>query len=270
MKIEDTDLMAYMDGELSPAKARDVEDQLAQSPDLQDQLERLRAADTLLANSLDQAPKRSARPSTMALVDDLAHKLGQQKVQAGDNLVALKRPHEPKPAFWKSGFMPQAIAASVALFIGFGAGNLTSWTDYSEDRSVSDYAMGEVNPQSPLYQALESAASHQVIRFGPEGQAAAMPLTTFRTADGTFCREFSTSAPSGAQHGIACRKNSGWRVKAVVGTDAAASSSDGMFVTATDASSDTISTMIMSIMKGDALSLNDEEKAMNGNWDQDL
>jgi len=266
MKIEDNDLMAYMDGELSPDRAREIEDELARSPALRDQLDKMRAADALLAGSLRDTPKRAARPDTMALVDDLARKLAHQKTERPDNLVALKQPEQVSRSFWKRPFVPQAIAASVALFIGFGAGNLTSTSDMPQDRGITDYAMGQVSPQSPLYQALESSASHQAIRFGPEDQATATPLTTFRTADGTFCREFSTAAPSSAQHGIACRKNGGWRIKAVVATDAAAPASDGMFVTATDATTDPIGGMIMSMMEGDALSLSDEEKAITGNW----
>ncbi|WP_068147010.1 anti-sigma factor family protein [Kordiimonas lipolytica] len=267
MKIEDTDLMAYMDGELSPTKSRAIEDELARSPALRDQLDKMRAADALLADSLAGTPKRAARPDTMALVDDLARKLAHQKTERPDNLVTLKQPEQASRSFWKRPFVPQAIAASVALFIGFGAGNLTSTGGMPQSSGITDYAMGQVSPQSPLYQALESSASHQAVRFGSEDQAAAMPLTTFRTADGTFCREFSTAAPNSAQHGIACRKNGGWRIKAVVATDAVAPANDGMFVTASDATTDPIGSMIMSMMEGDALSQSDEEKAITGNWD---
>ncbi len=266
MKIEDTDLMAYMDGELSPAEAREVEEQLAQSADLREQLDRLHAADALLAKSLESTATRSTRPDTMALVDELAHKLAHQETRPENNLVTLRQPDQGNTPLWKRPFIPQAIAASVALFIGFGAGNLTSRNDDAATGSYTDFAMGQISPQSPLYRALETSASNQTVRFGPEEEASATLMTTFQTASGTYCREFAATAPSGGSHGIACRKNGGWIVKAVVATNTPEPADNGMFVTASDAATDPIGTMVMSMMKGDALSLNDEEKAIRGNW----
>lgn len=266
MKIDDIDLMAYMDGELSPDQSRAIEAELARSPSLQDQLDKMRAADALLVGSLADTQPRAVRPDTMALAHDLAHNLAHQKSQDASNHITLAQEDQAPRPIWKRPYVPQAIAASVALFIGFGVGNLTSTNGISKDERISDFATAQVSPQSPLYRALESAASHQIIRFGAKGHATAMPLTTFRTADGTFCREFSTTAPSEIQHGIACRNNSDWKIKAIVTTDTVASAGDGLFVTATDTASDPIGTMIMSMMEGDALSSSDEEKAIHGNW----
>lgn len=265
MKFEDTDLMAYMDGELSPSRNRELESELAQSPELRQQLERLRAADTLLTDSLTHTSKRTARPDTMALIDDLANKLGNQTAQPINNLVTLKTQTQNTRSIWKRPFMPQAIAASVALLVGFSLGNLTTKSD-SGAGMTTEYAMGTVSPHSPLYQALETSASQEAVRFGVENEASATPLTTFRAEDGIFCREFSTSAPEGGSHGIACRKNSGWRIKAVVATAPARTSETDMFITASDSTADPISTMIMTMMEGDALSLSDEADAINGDW----
>ncbi len=266
MKIEDTDLMAYMDGELSPARAREIEEQLAQSPDLRKQLDRMRAADAQLAKSLESTTRRAARPDTMALVDDLARKLAHQESRPEDNLVPLAQPDRGARPFWKRPFVPQAIAASVALFIGFGAGNLTSRNDDTATGTYTDYAMGQISPRSPLHEALETSASNQTVRFGPENEASATLMATFQTAGGTYCREFTAAAPTGGNHGIACRKNGGWIIKAVIATNAPDATDSGMFVTASDATTDPIGTMIMSMMEGDALSLSDEEKAIKGNW----
>lgn len=265
MTFEDTDLMAYMDGELSPSRRREIEKQLAQSPELRQQLEHLQAADTLLTDSLAHTSKRTARPDTMALVNDLANKLGNHTAQPVNNLVALETRAQNTRSIWTRPFMPQAIAASVALLVGFSLGNLTTQTESGAGMNT-EYAMGIVSPHSPLYQALETSASQEAVRFGVENEASATPLTTFRAEDGIFCREFSTSAPEGGSHGIACRKNRGWRIKAVVATDPARTSDTDMFVTASDTTTDPISNMIMTMMEGDALSVSDEEKAITGDW----
>jgi len=266
MKIEDTDLMAYMDGELSPARAREIEEQLAQSSDLREQLDRMRTADTLLARSLERTTPRSTRPETMAIVDDLARELAHKETRQETNLIPLAQPDRGPRSLWKRPFVPQAIAASVALFIGFGAGNLASRNDDAATGTFTDYTMGQISPQSALYQALETSASNQTVQFGPGNEASATLMTTFQTAGGTYCREFAAAAPGGGNHGIACRKNGGWIIKAVIATNVSGATDDDMFVTASDAATDPIGTMVMSMMQGDALSLSDEEKAIKDNW----
>ena len=194
-EIDDETLMAYADGELPPDEASRLAARLADDPALAQRLEAFtRSRDAL-------ADLRRADANGVQVPDAPAGATRRQDQrlwrQRWDRGRLRKRP-APRIPLWSG-----ALAASLALAIGLGAGLLI---DGSSDDS--DPAIGLAN-------ALDSVPSgnEEILADG----TTLRPVASFRAADGTLCREYELASPEGPMRvEIACVAKSGWQPQMMV------------------------------------------------------
>jgi anti-sigma factor RsiW len=211
-RSDDELLSAWLDGELPPDRATELERRLEKEPALALRLERLSEADAALRDAL--APVAD-EPMPQSLLDAIgAHsekspEAGRDDSRGGTvvDLGARRRGREPGAFPWSL-----ALAASVILAIGGVLGYLVA-----EDGSAPDAAllasMGGVARGSGLDDTLETAPS------GTAREIAAgltvTPVLSFESRDGGYCRELAIAGANGSAAALACRGDDGWRVEAL-------------------------------------------------------
>lgn len=269
MTPTDEKLSAYLDGELSPEEMDQITDQLATDPTLASRLETLRASDAWLSRQFEAADQKPIRTDTLDLIKEFSGDRvnTQQEPSENDNVVALT-PRSRWAPLAESLSWGHAIAASVALFIGIGAG----WQFGGAERSASKIATlqtaGLIVPASPLYEVLETTPSLQRINLD-SNSASARALMSFESVDGEYCRELQISSAESHSRSVACRTGGGWLVKATVARSGPALENGTDFVPASSAESALIDQTILSLMKNDALSSADEGQLISKGWQPD-
>jgi len=271
MELKHEKLMAFLDGEMSPAERREIEARVKASPELAAKLEEMQGTDRWLRDSFEGSDATAVRPDTMELVDQLAEKLAENPVgethEHTGNVVDFADRKSAAGSFFRRPFGQQLMAASIALFLGFGAGFMLQESDLKQTQNALDYqGAGVVAQGSPLYAALEATPSLTTYRHGPKEELSATPLTTFRSTDGSFCREFVTSAPAASNRGIACRGDNAWVIKATIAVNAPGAGAVGEFVPATEESNPILDGMIMSMIAGDMLGSTQEANLIGTSW----
>ena len=194
-------LVAYVDGELDEEDVATVEAALALAPDLRAQASGLRDSAALLRPAFNE-PMHEAPPARL--------------------LAALERGrrHAAPRIAWL------AAAAVAVLVLGAGGGYVASdWRfqqimQQTENTRLSD----ELAMRNALAEALETNISGTPVSWqsptsGRSGQA--VPVRTFRNAEGAFCREYRETVTLGTGveevFGIACRRDNGiWQTVALM------------------------------------------------------
>jgi hypothetical protein len=185
----DEDLMAYADGELDEAGVARIEAAIRSDPELERKME---AQVNLRRLSLEAYPLPEMSPA----LAQLAATLAQDKPSAS---VSVLKP--PRRMAWQ----PLLSAAACAAIGGFAV--LLA-------RPVPDggVVMASQGALPVAAGALDTALTHMTSGSTHEGIHIA---ASFVAADGAVCRQFETSA-YGRMGGIACRRNEGWTVTALV------------------------------------------------------
>lgn len=182
MKITDEQLSAFLDAELPHAEMEIIREQLIVDETLVDRLAELALVDELVASSAKQIDSLPMPSAATELV---------QKQPA--EIIAF--------SFWKrvqhTLQQPFALAASVALLIGFGTSLMMT-----KGTSQSDW--------SAVAQVLETAPSG-VMQIATNG-AAIKPHVTFKNHEGNYCRHFDFSAGKTHSENIACRQDDQWQL----------------------------------------------------------
>ncbi len=257
----DEKLIAYLDGELGNEARKALEVQLSDSPELAQRLAELRAGDkdfeALLANdAFDEI-----RPDTVEVATRLAEKLEQQFTgKAHAPSLAEINPKTSDTRFSIRSFVPHAIAASIALMVGFGAGHLVP----AKETPDRHYLAGIVKQGSSLYNTLENQPSQAYPSATMNGNQM-MTLTSFRTNGGTYCREYVVITREGGNRGLACKREDAWRIQATFAL-ASPETHEGGFVPASDTQATPIDALIMKMMTGDAFSADQEKQAIKDGW----
>lgn len=201
----DEDLMAYADGELGDEQRRAIADAARADPALARRIAAFAASRRLLQETLDA---KLREPVPQRLLDVLAAPVRAEVV-----------PPRRRAARW----MPLALAASLALAIGIGAGG---WW-FGSPPLVS----GLPPETAALGRALETLASGVPAQGESRGvRYEILPLSTLRRSDGTYCREFESSLQGGDRRvarGLACREGGAWTVQAVATVSDAAPAPGG-------------------------------------------
>ena len=186
--VDEEKFFAWLDGELPPEEAAEVERQVAADPELARLAEQHRtmaaglrgAFDSVAVAPVPEPLRKAARPRPAKVIDIAACR------------EALARPFV--------GPLPQWAAMAAMLVLGLFAGSLAGGDLASSPVEVHDgqiYAAGAVD--QALERQLASAGAGGDVRIG----------LTFRDASGSICRTFGTSAASG----LACRDQGDWRVQ---------------------------------------------------------
>lgn len=199
----DEQLVAYADGELTPGETQTISTAARTDTQLARRIAQFTESRRLLAETFAAVLQE---PAPQRLLDVLRQDRGQK-------IVPL--PRRQRPAW--SNWMPMALAASLVLAIGLGAGGLLNRQPGGQAAVVA----GLLSDGAALSRALEVLPSGETLS-GSSGAAryAVVPLASLRTADGTFCREFESSVATQQQthraRGVACRAADGaWEMRAV-------------------------------------------------------
>ena len=203
MLLDDTTLVAFVDGELEPLAARAVEEALQRDP---------------VAAARAQVLRESAALLRSAFGDDLNTPVPERLRVA----VAPTPRWRPR---WRSAREPMArapawmrIAATVALLLVGGSAGWAGAELWGSHRGGSAADQAILAARGTLVQAtLESTKSGgSNVWRDPQGKAMLVvaPVRTFRDEEERFCREFrETVSRDGVRtllrHGVACRNAGG-------------------------------------------------------------
>ena len=181
----DEKFFAWLDGELDPAEAAEMEKRVAADPELARAAEEHRALGARLQSAFDpvvQAPV----PSRLS-----------EAVRPAATVADLSSWRERKQA--RRSALPQWAAIAASLAVGLFAGTMVN-------RSASDGPVelrgGQLIAASSVGKALDTqlaSAAQGDVRVG----------LTFRDQQGRICRTFS----GGSGSGLACHAGDGWQVK---------------------------------------------------------
>jgi len=243
--VDDEALSAFLDGELPPDRRAQVARALAASPAL---VERLAA----LAE-LHEGLRRLFDPVLAEPVPERLRALVEPEVATPGPVVVPF--HRRAVAAWR----PAALAASLALLIGLGAGwGLRAPPPLQQVTSLTPGA-----PPS-LQAVLDSAPSGETRALGPDAEVT--PVASLAAAGGGWCRLFRLTGGSGPADGIACRENDGWRVLAYVALAESAAAPDDGYAPASAGSRSPLRGLVPELGLGDPVDPATEERLIRDSW----
>lgn len=207
--MNDTDietLMAYADGELDEAQAREVEALLASDEEARAMVERFRQTRADLAPGLDTILQA---PVPQHLIDTVRHHpMGSSAATTsapaltpvGAEPLKVNNPHAAAntPSYWPR----VAAAACLAMAVGLTTGHW--WGKQSA---------ADINVAQVLQRALQKLPSGETLS---EGGVQVLPIASFWAANGQACREFEQEALGRLAHGVACRVEDRWVARVVL------------------------------------------------------
>lgn len=234
MTVSDEMLMAYVDGELSPAEAEAIEVAAAGNPDVAARLARHR----LLAGAVAGA---FAEVVVEPVPERLTELLGAGKVISLD----AARQRRAAPAWGRWGTIAAGIAAGLVVGLTL-------------PRGEAPLVGGDMRANGQLASALDSQLASAPVR----GAVVKVGLS-FRNQDNHYCRTFTVAEGQGSA-GLACRDAGGWTVRMAVAQDAAGSGGD--YRTASSDTPPEILEAVQAIMTGDPLDPAGEAAAKAKGW----
>jgi hypothetical protein len=251
-------LMAYADGELDAAQAREVEALLASDADARAMVERFRQTRAELATGLDTLLEE---PVPQHLIDTVRHHSMGSSAATPDSPPLQRVATEPlivnqpaaaanAPSYWPR----VAAAACLAMAVGLTTGHW--WGQQST--AGADVAQ-------TLQRALQTLPSGETLA---QGGVQVMPVASFRAANGQACREFEQEAQGRLAHGLACRVDNQW-VARVVLDRGPANGTLGEVPAFAPASgeADALATLLDRLGAGAALGAAEEHQLIDSAWD---
>lgn len=183
---EDEKFFAWLDGELSPAEAAEMEARVAADPQLSRLAEQHRALGNHLRGAFDQVAASPLPEKLQSAVRKPAEVV---------DLATVRAARRPRP-------LPQWAALAATLVIGVLVGTMVP----RGGNAPVEVQGGKMYAASALNRALDTelaSAPSGDVRIG----------LTFRNRGGAICRTFTSPASSG----LACRDGSRWRLNGLFG-----------------------------------------------------
>lgn len=234
MTLDESTLIAYVDGELDTQTVREVEASLAQDEEARQYVEHLRelAALTRVAfNDVMHDPvPQSLKDTVLSRSTPPANHAEAAPHADNGKVVSFK----PKSGGNAGRALPQGLAAAAAvacLFLGLGGGYTYSETSTAKAMQLAALSMQQ--DQSAMEQALNKAlevnvSGNALTWQNPDsGRSAAFtPVRTYQDKTGQFCREYrkdvSVEGQTQTTYGLACRDQSGtWKTRYLILEDGA-------------------------------------------------
>lgn len=250
--VTNEELSALLDGELDADRARTLEARMAAEPALAQRYAALARADSQFqaaARRLDRVP----------LPDSILILLDEQDREPRDNVTAL-RPRQESAGISGVQAVPLALAASLALVVGFLAALLVGPTVQNTGTAPAPLLSAAVAPGTPLHTMLQTQPSGTVVQM--DGMDV-VPVQTFDTVGGAICREVHARNTAGRTLALACRQGDAWLLRATERLPAEASA--GYQTASTTGSA--VATSIEQLRKGSALD-SQAEAALLERWSQ--
>ncbi|MCL7465109.1 hypothetical protein [Phaeovulum sp. NW3] len=217
-------LMAYADGVLDDATARDVEAAMAADPDIAAQVAMFaRTAELLRADAARPAPPvpdalRARIEATLAAARQTpGAAAAPAPTSAGATILPFLRRAAPaaaaRPAAARPAAARLALAASIALAVGLGAGFWAGQTGKPQGVTGGLRIAALDSPDLPA--TLASLPSGQVATL-PNGDRIAA-IASFRNGAGEFCREFEQDGVDGRTLvSVACHGGADWDIRLAI------------------------------------------------------
>jgi hypothetical protein len=219
----DETLMAYADGEASPAEAREVEAAIAADPAVAERLAlfsgtRAAAREAFPPQPVPDALKASveamiaARGGSGAASGGAANDAAAPAPPEGETIVPFRPRASARPRGRQALMAMAASVTAVAVAVGaFFAGSQVGGPSAPQGAGPGGVARLAA---LPLSKAL-TAPSGEAVTVGP-GRTV-RTVTTFRSGTGELCREFEVEGETRVL-GVACRRDAQWSVDFAVAT----------------------------------------------------
>ncbi len=259
-------LLAYLDGELEGADLARAERLIAEDPEARAFVEKHRRIGEKLRQAFEEPMEEEVPERLLRPFED------PQEETAETTVVPFRsNRRQAAPRRWTE----LAMAASVALCVGGVVGlNLDFGSGRGSSFQQAVHMAGPIDRASPLHQVLEEVESFESVTWegGEAGQASAIPVMSFRTADGRICREYemlvTSSGSASSTIGIACRgADEGWTDEVLVVSKQA---SDGAAQSGYEAASSggqvALEGFIAETIAGEPLSPEEERTLIGNGW----
>jgi len=248
----DDDLNALLDGELDSVNAKNLRNAMVEDTALAERLEQLALADSILKTTYQEI---DSEPLPDSVIDLLSSDAVEES-----NVVPLRRLNWPS--------RPIQIAAAMLLSVGLVAG-----TAQLRSPTPNVYAMattvGAVDPQSALNSVLSgsnSAVSYPLSNedSGGESVAAIMPVLSFKSTMGDWCREYTVMSYAKSARSLACNQGGQWQIVLTSAEQSTLPSDE--YTTASTVSSAEFDKRIDSLIVGEPLSADQEATMIESGW----
>ena len=265
MTYQDETLSAFIDGELSEKERNALEVEAAKDPALKERIARLRRANEAVKSAYADIENEPLPDSVLDLFNKTSADKAEDNVVSmiSDRAGAAPRVHAGVLQRFSSAQWPTAIAASLALVVGFGVGQIG---DGAPGAAPAMQIAGVIAEDSPVFSILETGASAEMHLAGADGALSVEPVLSLQRADGVFCREYFISDASARFHNVACKENNQWSVKFAVNIPTAENSVGDGYITASAQSNALVADYIDRVIAGDALDAENEQNAISSGW----
>lgn len=248
--ITDETLSAFLDGELGTSQAEEVRVALDSDPALRARLARFERADSTMRDAASTIVNRQLPQSVLTML-----------ASNGASIASLEA--DRSRSLGRSRFWPTAIAASIALVVGWSTGVFYLGASQGNAAWSNLQIAARAAPGNPLFEVLETTPSGQSVAFG-ESSGSFQPVLSFASKNGEPCREFLVAGSDDSIRAVACRERNSWRVDFAV-RSAGVGANNG-YQTASASDTRLISDYIKERMVGDALSGETEAVLMTEGW----
>lgn len=238
MMTEDEKFFAWLDGELDPADAAEMEVQVAADPRLSRLAEQHRALGATVRAAFDPIVEAPVPDRLMAALNPAP------AAKVVDIRSWRQRLHRPA-----GGPLPQWAALAATLVLGFGFGTLLGGSEPAAPVELRDGRMvAAAGLEEALDVQLASADARDDVRIG----------ITFRDQAGTICRTFADHNSSG----LACRAGGNWQVRGLFASPEG-QQADYRMASSVDPN---LAALVDSTIAGDAFDSEQERAAQRQGW----
>lgn len=200
MQIDDDKLMALADGEITGPEAKALHARITADVDLAARFALFVETAELARQAMKDLPEAQVSDALVARIRAMGEASAPPMTSPETAKVVPLRSASPSTP-WP--LQPMALAASLALAVGIGAGLLLSGTE-------------EIPVNAPF-----NTATAQQLDSLPSGSAAQLSdgtaltvIASFSDATGQFCREYETLLPgTGSYVSVACRDGAEWQLR---------------------------------------------------------
>lgn len=230
MNEQDYQLLSqYLDGELSPVAARQLEQRLQSEPDLQATLTDM--------GELDSRVKQAFAHT------DKAPQYVEAMLRPASNVVAL--PQRKQRSAWQYAVAASLVAAAGVLLA-------PQW----QQSSLTGPTLAAILESTPsMSDGWKTLANGSEVR----------PVLSFSSVEGNWCREYLLSVSGEGKRGVACRESGQWNTRVIANTELPGSASEFRPAGAGDA--DAVASFLAQHAEGIALSAAEEQTVIESNWE---
>ena len=226
MNLDESTLIAYVDGELDATTVREVEAKLNDDPQAQRFVKHLREIAALSRVAFndtlhDPVPQKLHD----AVIAQMSADTDQQNAPMDTTVVAF-HPHSQTNWGVSWGKALPLAAAFAGLLLGLGSG--FQYSETSTQKSMQLAAMSLIQDQTAMETALNQAlevnlSNNELAWRNPDSGRSAVftPVRTYQDKSGKYCREYRKDITAQNQtettYGLACRTDEGsWKTRYLI------------------------------------------------------